>query len=60
MILTGWIFFAFIIIFMMGMMHPPPLNDDTELDIKRKLLFIVAIAMLLLCYIPNPIDIVYK
>jgi len=58
MVLTGWIFFAIIIIFMMGMMHPPPLNDDTDLDIKRKLLFIVALAMLLLCYIPYPIHIV--
>jgi len=55
MIFTGWWFFAFIIIFAMGMMHPPPLNDDTELDIRRKLLFLVAIAMLLLCFIPFPI-----
>ena len=55
MILTGWWFFAFIIIFMMGMMHPPPLNDDTEIDIKRKLLFFVALAILILCYIPFPI-----
>jgi membrane-associated protease RseP (regulator of RpoE activity) len=55
MIFTGWWFFAFIIIFMMGMMHPPPLNDDTELDIRRKMLFLVAIAMLLLCFIPYPI-----
>ena len=58
MIVTGWLFFAFIIIFLMGMMHPPPLNDDTELDTRRKLLFIVAIAMLILCYIPYPIRIV--
>ena len=58
MVFTGWIFFAIIIIFMMGMMHPPPLNDDTDLDIKRKLLFIVALAMLILCYIPYPIHIV--
>jgi hypothetical protein len=43
---------------MLGTMHPPPLDDDTELDIKRKLFFIVAIAMLLLCYIPDPIQIV--
>lgn len=58
MIFTGWIFFAIIIIFIMGMMHPPPLDDDTELDIKRKLLFIVALAMLILCYIPYPIYVV--
>jgi Zn-dependent protease len=55
MIFTGWWFFAFIIIFAMGLMHPPPLNDDTNLDIRRKLLFIVAIAMLFLCFIPYPI-----
>jgi len=57
MIFTGWIFFAIIIIFMMGMTHPPPLNDDTELDIKRKLLFAVALAMLILCFVLDPISI---
>jgi membrane-associated protease RseP (regulator of RpoE activity) len=56
MIFTGWWFFAFIIIFMLGTLHPPPLNDDTDIDKKRKLLFIVALAMLLLCYIPFPIQ----
>ena len=55
MIFTGWMFFAIIIVFMMGMMHPPPLNDATQLDRKRKLLFFVAVAMLILCYIPYPI-----
>jgi Zn-dependent protease len=55
MILTGWWFFALIIIFMIGMMHPPPLNDITKLDMKRKLLFIVALTILILCYIPYPI-----
>jgi membrane-associated protease RseP (regulator of RpoE activity) len=55
MIFTGWWFFAFIIIFAMGLMHPPPLNDDTGLDLRRKMLFLVAIAMLLLCFIPFPI-----
>jgi len=55
MFFTGWIFFALIIVLVLGMMHPPPLNDDTELDTKRKIFFIVAIAMLILCYIPYPI-----
>ena len=55
MIFTGWLFFAIIIIFLMGMMHPPPLNDDTELDTRRKLLFLIALAILILCYIPYPI-----
>jgi membrane-associated protease RseP (regulator of RpoE activity) len=55
MIFTGWTFFAIIIVFMMGMMHPPPLNDDTEIDIKRRLLFFVALTILILCFIPFPI-----
>lgn len=55
MIFTGWWFFALIIVFMMGMLHPPPLNDATELDIRRKSLFFVALAILILCYIPYPI-----
>jgi len=54
MILTGWFFFAIIIIFMIGVVHPPPLNDDSELDLKRKLLFFVAVAILILCFIPFP------
>jgi len=55
MIFTGWWFFAFLIIFLMGTMHPPPLNDDTKIDTKRQLLFLVAIAILLLSFIPYPI-----
>ena len=55
MVFTGWIFFAFIIILLIGMNHPPPLNDEGSLDLKRKLLFIVAVAILVLCFIPYPI-----
>jgi Zn-dependent protease len=55
MILTGWWFFAIIILFLIGTIHPPPLNDETEIDYKRKLLFILAIAILVLCFIPTPI-----
>jgi Zn-dependent protease len=56
MIFTGWFFFALIIVFLMGMLHPPPLNDATPLDMKRKILFFVAVAILLLCFIPYPIQ----
>jgi len=55
MIFTGWWFFAILIVFMMGMMHPPPLNDATKLDTKRKTLFFVALTILILCFIPYPI-----
>lgn len=55
MIFTGWMFFALIIILLIGMVHPPPLNDDTDIDLRRKLFFFVAIAILILCFIPFPI-----
>lgn len=55
MIFTGWIFFALLVMFLIGTMHPPPLNDNTEIDIGRKLLFFVAVAILILCFIPDPI-----
>jgi len=55
MIFTGWWFFAFIIILMLGMSHPPPLNDYSPLDTKRRILFLFAVFMLILCFIPFPI-----
>jgi Zn-dependent protease len=55
MLFTGWWVFAFIIIFMMGMLHPPPLNDYSNLDIGRKILFFVALIILIICFIPFPI-----
>ena len=55
MIFTGWMFFALIIILLIGMTHPPPLDDTTKIDFKRKLLFIVAILILILCFVPFPI-----
>lgn len=55
MIFTGWWFFAFIILLLIGIDHPPPLNDESELDLFRKALFFVAVAILVLCFIPFPI-----
>ncbi len=57
MVFTGWWFFAFIILLLTGIEHPPPLNDQSELDTTRKILFFVAIAILILCFIPFPISI---
>jgi membrane-associated protease RseP (regulator of RpoE activity) len=56
MIFTGWIFFALIIMLLIGMVHPPPLNDDIDIDIKRKVLFFIAVLMLIVCFIPFPIS----
>lgn len=55
MVFTGWWFFAFIILLLIGINHPPTLNDESELDWKRKALFFVAVAILILCFIPFPI-----
>jgi len=49
----GWI-----VVFLMVFTHPPPLNDDTKLDTQRKLLFPIALIILIICYIPYPIYIV--
>ncbi len=55
MIFTGWFFFAILILFVIGMVHPPPLNDLVDLGVKRKLLSIVALIILIICFIPFPI-----
>lgn len=57
MVFTGWWFFAFIILLLIGVDHPPPLNDESEIDIVRKALFFVALGILILCFIPFPISI---
>ena len=52
---TGWLFFAMLILFM-GTRHPPPLNDVTPLDTRRKIIGIIAIIMFVLCFVPVPIS----
>lgn len=59
---TGWLIFAMIIMFL-GLRHPPPLNDVTKLDDKRKALGVAAALILAVCFVPIPFDIeqpVYK
>jgi hypothetical protein len=50
---TGWLFFAFLIMFL-GMRHPAPLNDVTGLDNRRKALGAVTAVILVLCFVPVP------
>ena len=54
LIFSGLWFFAIIIVTIIGLNHPPPLNDEGSVDLKRKLLFFAAVAILILCYIPYP------
>src|SRR3989454_2093923 len=49
----GWFLFGFLI-FVLGIRHPPPLNDITRLDVTRKLVGIGAVAILVLTFVPQP------
>jgi len=49
---TNWLFFAILILFLIGVQHPPPLNELTNLDLKRKLLALAALAIFILSFVP--------
>jgi membrane-associated protease RseP (regulator of RpoE activity) len=53
----GWFMWAFLI-FLLGVGHPPPLNDITPLDGKRKLLALLVILIFVLVFVPVPLKIV--
>ncbi len=50
---SSWLFFA-LLIMIMGLRHPPPLNDVTLLSSGRKMVGVAAAAMLILCFVPVP------
>ncbi|MBS3817274.1 MAG: site-2 protease family protein [Candidatus Thermoplasmatota archaeon] len=52
----GWVVFAFLILFLGGVKHPPPLNDITELDKKRFIVGGLAIMILLVSFHPVPVE----
>lgn len=52
---TGWLFFALLIALAAGVYHPPPLNDLSRIDRKRKFLFVIAMIVLALCFVSFPI-----
>ena len=49
----GWFLFA-LIIMLLGTRHPPPLNDITKLAPSRKALGALAIAILVVTFVPTP------
>lgn len=53
-IFQGWFILALLIIFL-GLKHPPPLDDLSSLDSRRKAIGIFSILMLLLCFHPAPL-----
>ena len=57
LIYTGWLMFAFIILFLIGTQHQPPLNEFSSLDNKRIILGIVAFIIFILCFAPIPMSV---
>lgn len=53
----AWLFFAVLILFL-GARHPPPLNDITVLDTKRRLAGVMAFVILVLAFVPVPVSVV--
>ncbi len=54
---TGWLIFGFIILFLIGTQHQPPLNEISPLDSKRIAIGIVALLVFILCFAPIPISV---
>ncbi len=49
-----WLFLAAFIFFIVGLKHPPPLNDVTPLDRRRNLIGGLAFLILIMTFIPFP------
>ncbi len=52
----GWLLFALILFFLVGLKHPPPLNELSNLDGKRKIVGALAIVILLTTFHPIPVE----
>lgn len=50
-----WLILALLVFFFMGTDHPPPLNDRTVLDPKRRIVAALVLAVFALSFIPIPI-----
>ncbi|MEW5747484.1 MAG: site-2 protease family protein [Candidatus Thermoplasmatota archaeon] len=51
----SWLLFAILILFL-GAKHPPPLNDITKLDTRRKLVGVLAFVVLIVAFVPIPMS----
>jgi len=56
LVYPGWLMFAFIILFLIGTQHQPPLNDFSPLDNRRKILGIIAFIIFIISFAPIPIS----
>ncbi|MGQ9587413.1 MAG: site-2 protease family protein [Thermoplasmata archaeon] len=53
MLYWGWLFLVLLVLFL-GVNHPPPLNDISKLDIRRKGVGLLAFAVLMIAFVPVP------
>jgi len=54
----GWIFFGLLVL-LLGLRHPPPLNDITKLDNKRWALAVAGFLLLAVTFVPVPMEVVH-
>jgi membrane-associated protease RseP (regulator of RpoE activity) len=52
---TGWLLWC-VIVLLIGLYHPPVYDESEPLDRRRRLLAWLALAMLILCFMPVPIQ----
>lgn len=50
-----WLILALLVFFFLGLEHPPPLNDRTVLDPKRRILALLVLGILIVSFVPIPI-----
>jgi membrane-associated protease RseP (regulator of RpoE activity) len=50
----GWWLWA-VIVLLLGLRHPPVFDEETPLDRRRRLLAWLALALLVLCFVPVPL-----
>ncbi len=52
---SGWFIWAFLVL-LLGLYHPPPADDSTPVDRKRRALAISAMVIFILTFVPVPIS----
>ncbi|MCK4353026.1 site-2 protease family protein [candidate division WOR-3 bacterium] len=53
----GWLLWVILIVIVLKLKHPPPLNDVTPLDLQHKIIGLIALLIFILTFIPVPISI---
>jgi hypothetical protein len=53
---TGWLVWALLVFFVIGVKHPPPLNELVPLGTSRKVVAYLMILFFILLFMPNPLQ----